>query len=406
MFASMAHVRRVRLPALALCLSACGGWEGGNDPGRSAAASTSSGAGGAAGASACPEALDPERAEARSAKRGFKVVGNEIVDAKAEQVILRGVNRSGSEYQCSKGFGIFDGAADEEAVRAMSRWNINAVRVPLNEACWLRTGRVLSVYSGENYKTAIVSYVHLLQKYGLVPILDLHWAAPGDRLPDGLLPMPNADHSEAFWVDVAETFKDNDGVIFEPYNEPFPLSNADNEAAWQCWRDGCDALIAWGGTNTYDAVGMQALVDAIRSTGSEHLILLGGVQFSNALTHWLEYKPEDPLDNLAAAWHIYNFNSCDTEECWNQAPLEVAAEYPIVATELGQRDCEGDFISGLVDWLDQQASGYLAWSWNAFGACVPEDEGRAWSLVDSYYCPTPNGTYANTFYELLESHGR
>lgn len=333
------------------------------------------------------------------------MVNNQIEDADGEQVILRGVNRSGSEYQCSNG-AFFDGAANEESVRAMSRWNINAVRVPLNEACWLRTGGVSESFSGDNYKAAILTYVRLLQQYGLIPILDLHWAAPGDRAPEGLLPMPNADHSEAFWADVAETFSDNDGVIFEPYNEPFPAKNADNEGAWRCWRDGCSALLEWGGTTTYEAVGMQALVDAIRSTGSEHLILLGGVQYSNALSGWLEYKPEDPLDNMAPAWHIYNRNACRSEECWNGAPLEIAAQYPIVATELGQRDCQGDFITRLVDWLDGVEAGYLAWSWNAFGECIPEVEGRAYSLVDSYTCPTPNGVYANTYYELLESHAR
>src|SRR5690606_33969352 len=151
-----------------------------------------------------------------------------------------------------------------------------------------------------------------------------HWAAPGDRIPEDLWPMPNADHSEEFWADVAETFLDDDAVVFEPYNEPFPAGNTLGEEAWECWRDGCDAPIDWGSEDTYQAVGMQALVDAIRSTGSEHLILLGGVQFSNDLSGWLEYKPDDPIDNLAPAWHIYQFNRCISETCWNAAPSQVA----------------------------------------------------------------------------------
>ena len=55
---------------------------------------------------------------------------------------------------------------------------------------------------------------------------------------------------------------------------------------------------------------MQSIVDAIRATGSTHIILLGGVQYSNALTQWLAHKPNDPLGQLGAAWHLYEFNAC------------------------------------------------------------------------------------------------
>lgn len=191
----------------------------------------------------CPEAFDPELAEQKPVLRGLRVAGNRLLDSQGSQVVLRGVNRSGSEYHCTKGAGFFDGAADEESVRAMSRWNVSAVRVPLNETWWLAGGGLSANYSGENYKKAVRSYVALLERYGIVPILDLHWAAPGDAVADELLPMPNLDHSTDFWADVAETFLDDDAVVFEPYNEPFPEHNTDNAAAWECWRDGCSACM-------------------------------------------------------------------------------------------------------------------------------------------------------------------
>ena len=62
---------------------------------------------------------------------------------------------------------------------------------------------------------------------------------------------------------------------------------------------------------------MQSIVDAIRATGSTHVILLGGVQYSNALTQWLAHKPNDPLGQLGAAWHLYNFNACVSATCWD-----------------------------------------------------------------------------------------
>ena len=38
---------------------------------------------------------------------------------------------------CVHGGQVFDGPADSTSVQAMAAWHINAVRVPLNEDCWL-----------------------------------------------------------------------------------------------------------------------------------------------------------------------------------------------------------------------------------------------------------------------------
>lgn len=335
-------------------------------------------------------------------------------------VFLRGVNRSGTEYRCVQSTSaIFDGPADEPSVQVMASWKINAVRVPLNEACWLAlgaNGASSPMNSGDAYKSAIRDYVALLQKYGLVPILDLHWVGPGTSRADRLQPLPDADHAPAFWTDVATTFKGNSGVVFEPFNEPFPDSNRDSPTAWQCWRDGCaanQAVPADGGAMTYAATGMQALVDAIRRAGANNLVLLGGVQYSNGLSQWATYKPIDPANNLAAAWHVYNFNPCANATCWSTFPTSLAAVVPIVSTEIGENDCAGTFITPLMEWHDTHGSGYLAWSWNAFGACRPGSRtgqgGRPWSLVTDYASGTPNtsipdagvtgASYGQTFHD-------
>ena len=318
------------------------------------------------------------------------MVGTHIEDGAGNTVVLHGVNRSGTEYKCVQaGSTMFDGPATDASVLAMRNWpNINSVRIPLNESCWLGINGVAEAVSGEHYKTAIKNYVLRLHKYDLIPILELHWVGPGTMLATRLQPMPDADHAPAFWADVATTFRDDDGVILEPYNEPFPDGNKDSDAAWSCWRDGCTAnLSVPQGTpaTTYQAAGMQAIVDAIRGTGSTHIILLGGVQYSNALTQWLAHKPTDPLGQLGAAWHLYNFNACISPTCWDVAPAAVAAAVPIVASEIGQNDCMGAFIMPLMAWLDAHGAGYHAWSWNAFGACMPGDArgrgGQPWSLI-------------------------
>jgi len=338
--------------------------------------------------------------------RGLHVVGNQIQDGAGATVVLHGVNRSGTEYKCVQaGSSFFDGPSTDASVQAITTWpHVNAVRVPLNESCWLAINGVTPSLAGDYYKTAIKNYVLLLHKYNLIPILELHWVGPGTTLATRQQPMPDADHAPAFWADVATTFLADDGVVLEPYNEPYPDGNKDEDAAWACWRDGCTANQSGAAAGTtYQAAGMQALVDAIRGAGSTHVVLLGGLQYSNALTQWLAYKPNDSLAQLGAAWHLYNFNACVSATCWDDAPAAVAAAVPLVATEIGENDCMGGFITPLMQWLDGHGAGYLAWSWNAFGACMPGTMqgrgGQPWSLVSSYTSGTPNGGYAQAFYD-------
>ncbi len=114
---------------------------------------------------------------------------------------------------------------------------------------------------------------------------------------------------------------------------------------------------------------MQSMVNAVRSTGASNVILLGGEEFSNDLTQWLAFKPTDPMNNLAASWHSYNFNTCSTQSCWTSQIAPVIAQVPLIAGEIGENDCAGNYINPLMTFLDSQHTSYLAWAWNADFAC-------------------------------------
>src|SRR6516162_1110859 len=86
----------------------------------------------------------------------LQVSGNKLVNsATGQQAVLHGVNRSGGEYACVNGTGVWDGPMDQTAVTAIKSWNVNAVRVPLNEACWNGESYVNSAYAGANYISAV-----------------------------------------------------------------------------------------------------------------------------------------------------------------------------------------------------------------------------------------------------------
>src|SRR5260370_26136726 len=105
------------------------------------------------------------------------VLGTQLVDSTGRPVRLRGVNRSGAEYACAQGWGIFDGPSDSASVQAIASWRSNVVRVPLNETCWLGINGVAPAYSGDTYRRALAAYGALLNRTGLAVILDLHWTA-------------------------------------------------------------------------------------------------------------------------------------------------------------------------------------------------------------------------------------
>jgi endoglucanase len=317
----------------------------------------------------------PAAATAATAPQ-LHVSGNTLVDASGQRVVLHGVDRSGTEYECVQGNGIFDGPSDQASVTAMKNVGINVVRIPLNEACWNGESYVNPAYAGANYQTAIKSYVNLLNSNGIVAIVELHWTdglytgnSAGCSSAEAICqkPMPDSSESVPFWSSVASTFKGNDSVIFDLFNEPYPDRALSSEtAAWQCWLNGgtsCTAGIS------YPVAGMQTLVNTVRATGASNVIMLGGLAYSNDLTQWLTYKPTDPDGNLAAAWHSYNFNVCDTQSCWTSQISPVIAQVPLIAGEIGENDCADTYIDPLMSYLDSEQSSYLAWAWNADFNC-------------------------------------
>jgi endoglucanase len=335
-------------------------------------------------------AVDAGGATNPSGFAGLHAVGSKILDANGKTVVLHGVNRSGSEFACVDGYGFFDGPTDAASLQAMKAWNINAVRIPINEDCWLGINGVSAAYSGTNYQQAIEAYVNLIVANGMYAIVDLHWNAPGTTLATGQEAMADADHSPTFWTSAAGVFKSNGSVVLELYNEPWPDNNNDTTAAWTCWRDGgaCPSI-------SYEVAGMQTLVTAVRATGATNLLLLGGVQYSNALDQWAAYKPTDSLNNLAAAWHVYNGNLCSDTTCFNKIAAPLAESFPIVATEIGDDGCDGSFVTTIASWLDAHGQSYSAWTWNTWGTTCGN-----YSLI-SDYTGTPSGSVGTAYHTYL-----
>jgi endoglucanase len=304
------------------------------------------------------------------------VAGNRLVDSRGQAIRLLGVNRSGGEYSCvappDQHLGIFAGPTGEQAVAAMAAWGINAVRIPLNEHCWLGIQGAPVHYTSARYRAGVKAYVARLHRAGLYVVLDLHWNAPGTQQDTNQQPMADLDYAPAFWTSVARTFKDDPRVVFDLYNEPHGID-------WRCWRDGCTLPEGWR------AAGMQALLDAVRSTGARQPVIATGPNWGSDLSRWLRYRPRDPLGQTVAGAHVFDFSYCSQAGCWTRSFAPVARAVPVVVTELGQRACSADFIDRFMSWADSSGVSYIGWSWNPAGCTAP-------SLIQSWGGqPTPSG---------------
>ncbi|EGC36482.1 hypothetical protein DICPUDRAFT_47102 [Dictyostelium purpureum] len=283
-----------------------------------------------------------------------------IYNENDEVIMLRGVNRPGTEYTCVKHQKAFDGLANDRETILIRSWKVNTIRVPLNEDCWLGVHQNEAPWFGEGYRDKIKGYVKMLSDLNMAVIIDLHWSSKNGLLATDQIPMPNAENSAKFWKQVANMFKDFSNVIFDLYNEPYPFGNEwESDEAWACWRDGENCGL------DYPTTGLSQLLEAVRSTGAKNIVLLSGIQYATSFTKFLDYYPKDTLSppQLAASLHAYDFNQCKAKGCWDKFLTPVLNNMPIIATETGQKDCKHDFLDDFLNYCDHKGIHYLAWSW-------------------------------------------
>jgi endoglucanase len=308
---------------------------------------------------------------------GIRVSGNQLVDGGSKVVHLQGVNRSGTEYACVQGWGIFDGPNDAASIKAIASWHVNIVRVLLNEDCWLDINGINPSYAGKNYQNAIVAYVNLLHRYGMYAEVSLIWGAPGKYKATYQPAAPDEDHSPAMWSSMASTFKSDPNVILAPWGE--------TTVGWKCFmRRGCDNEATYGPHNKfYRTAPMQQAVNLMRTAGYNGVISVPCIDYANACgkingsdyngSTWLRSRPSDPAGQLIAEAHVYGKNLCDTVACFDSSMKPITKIVPLIFGETGETydasDCGSSYISSFMDWADAHGVGYEAWTWDAWGGC-------------------------------------
>jgi len=322
----------------------------------------------------------------------LKVVGTQILNSRNEPVLLRGVNCASLEWT-SDG----QGHILQSVQVAIDDWHVNHIRLPLTQDRWF--GKAPEQKDeGKAYRALVKEVVDLCASKGCYIILDLHWSDVGEWGANiGQHSMPDED-SLAFWKDIAPVYANHPAVIYDLYNEP-------HDVTWDIWLNGGTVTdrpnSRRGGTpKTFQAVGMQKLLDTVRAAGAKNVVIAGGLNWAYDFDGILEGRQlKDPNGNgVMYANHAYN-NKGHTVDVWIARMEKAAAKLPVIVGEFGgsggpnrrvrrfggptPADSTGD------DWLlhVMQALQDHHWSWTAWDF---HPQAGPTLISDWNYTPTPD----------------
>ncbi len=288
----------------------------------------------------------------------LRVVGNHVVNDKGERVRLRGVNAACLEWTSDGEGHILD------TIRvAVQDWHCNVVRIPLSQDRWFGKGPEQKD-EGVAYRALVKQAVNECVGLGAYAMLDLHWSDAGvwgQVIGQHVMPDVN---SAAFWSDCAEVYKNQPGVIYDLYNEP-------HDVTWDQWLKGDKVTEKDSKTKvetTYEAVGMQALFDAVRATGAKNLVVIGGLDWSYSLSGILDGRQIADPDGQGVIYanHAYPFKG-DTVEKW-VGKMETASKVlPIIISEFGSDPDGGAGLNGEA-WVRKVLANLKShdWDWVAW----------------------------------------
>jgi len=376
----------------------------------SASSSTSSSSSANSSASSSSSSSSVSSSPSSGSALSIHVDGKLLKDGAGNVIQLRGVNLMGFEYTAISGWSPANPYPQlpETSWGAMHTWKVNAIRIPINSASWFNiscvdgTGAIRDADPGNNYQSTLRAVVDRATQEGLYVILDLHWSAPNDaaRAVNGVSamcaidqnPVADADYALPFWTELATAYKNYPNVLFELFNEPYLNSWGNAPASPGPWPELLlgttmgSYQTGYGGNyeiaHPWRSAGMQEMLTAVRNTGATNVVLASGLQWTQQLDQWLTYKPADPLNQLAAAWHAYptfgttwgsdayklpNFG----EGAYTAAQNILNSGIPVIVTEFGDRNTDGTvgspFASSLLPRLDIMGGSYFGWTFTPSG---------------------------------------
>lgn len=316
----------------------------------------------------------------------LQVVGTNILNNLGQRVLLRGVNVASMEWS-SDG----QGRVLQTVAVAIRDWHANIIRLPLSQDRWFGYGPE-QADGGGAYRALTHQIVDYCASNRCYIILDLHWSDCNEWGRNmGQHSMPDTN-SLVFWRDLARVYANNPAVLYDLYNEPHDVS-------WDVWLNGGvvtdkpNARHAMGPPKTFEAVGLQSLLDAVRATGANNVVVAGGLDWAYDFSGILAgHQLSDPHGNgVIYANHCYD-NKHDSVDAWVAKMEAASARVPLIVSEFGgvsgpSRVAPDD--NWLLHVLRSLNEHHWSWTaWDLHTAAKPN------LISDWDYTPTPNfGVY-------------
>ena len=310
----------------------------------------------------------------------LKVVGTKILNSRGEPVLLRGVNAASMEWSSDGQGHILD-----TVNKAIHDWHVNIIRLPLTQDRWFGKAPE-QTDGGQSYRALVRQIVNVCETNRCYVILDLHWSDCNEWGKNiGQHSMPDTN-SVAFWIDFAPVYANNPAVLFDLYNEPHDVS-------WEVWlhggivKDKPNNRRQMRDPKTFQAVGMQQLLDTVRATGAKNVVIAGGLDWAYDFSGILDgHQLSDPHGNgVIYANHCYD-NKNDSVDAWI-AKMEIAsAKLPVIVTEFGGNAGPSRVVAA-DNWLlhVMKALDEHHWSWTAWDL---HPGARPSLIADWDYTPT------------------
>lgn len=275
----------------------------------------------------------------------LSVSGNQILDANGKAVLLRGVCRPSFEWNP---LGESSSLADYQL---MASWGANVVRLSTNQDFWLAGASTHSA----NYPATIDQQVAWIKQAGMYVIIDLHWSDTGNLGLAGAQQLMADSNSVTFWSQVAARYKNDPSVLFELYNEP-------HDVAWSVWLNG-------GSSGSFTVAGMQQLYNAVRATGANNVVVIGGLNWAFDLSG-VSAGYAVTGTNIAYATHPYDYDGKQVAD-WDTAFGNLAAKHPVIMTEFGQYCASDSYVADLLAYATSKGIHWTAWAWYVSGCEFP-----------------------------------
>lgn len=331
----------------------------------------------------------------------LKVYKTEVRNIRGQRVRLLGVNVASLEWT-SNG----EGHILDTVQTAIHDWHANIVRLPLSQDRWFGKGPEQKD-GGTAYRALVKQVVDTGSDLNCYVMLDLHWSDTGvwgKQIGQHVMPDEN---SIAFWKECAAAYKNHPAVLFDLYNEP-------HDATWDIWLNGGEVTEKdrqRNYTSTYQAVGMQKLLDTVRATGAKNVVVAGGLDWAYEMSGFLAGKQlKDPKGNgVIYANHAYPFKG-DTIEKWIGKMETASRQIPIIVSEFGAEARRGSPQTASA-WVEQVLKALKDHDWNWVAWDLHPAAGPR-LVSDWSYTPTPSFgvpvkqalTDANALLQVQGSH--